>query len=201
MNDPRARAVLDYWFGDLDHTRAYFRERNRLWFGGAPETDDFIRASFEADLIEAAAGHLAAWSDTPRGSLALIVLLDQFSLNLYREEPRSYDQSALAIPLARKLVDTGLEHTLTPAERVFVYLPFEHSEALPDQELSVALYRRLAKESPPALTEIMTYYLDYAIRHHRVVARFGRFPDRNEVHGRPSTPEELQFLDSKDAPF
>jgi uncharacterized protein (DUF924 family) len=201
MNDPRAKAVLDYWFGDLDHTPAYFKARNRLWFGGESATDEHIRESFEADLIEAAAGRLAPWAETPRGTLALVVLLDQFSLNLYREKPRSYDQSALAIPLARRLVETKLERTLTPAERVFLYLPFEHSEVLEDQELSVALYDRLAQEAPPSLAAIMAYYLDYARRHHRVVARYGRFPDRNEVYGRPSRPEELEFLASDAAPF
>jgi uncharacterized protein (DUF924 family) len=201
MNDPRAKAVLEYWFGDLDHTPSYFKARNRLWFGGESATDEFIRASFERDLIEAAAGRLAAWAATPRGTLALIVLLDQFSLNLYREQPRSYDQSALAIPLARQLVDTELERTLTPAERVFVYLPFEHSETPADQELSVALYERLAREAPRSLAPIMDSYLDYARRHHRVVARYGRFPDRNEVYGRPSRPEELEFLASDAAPF
>ncbi len=201
MSDPRARAVLDYWFGDLDHTPRYFSERNRLWFGGGEEVDGYIRRTFEADVDSAVAGRLRSWAETPRGSLALIVLLDQFSLNLYREQPRSYEQSALAIPIAERLIDGGLSWTLTPAERLFVYLPLEHSEKLEHQERSVALFEELAGGAPAALRPALRGHLDYAVRHWRVVRRFGRFPDRNEVFGRPSTPEELAFLASDAAPF
>ncbi len=201
MDDFRARAVLDYWFGDLDHTARYFDERNRLWFGGGQEVDDQIRERFGRDLQAAVDGRLESWRGTPRGSLALIVLLDQFSLNLHREQPRSYLQSEKAIPVTRQLVDQGLTFTLTPAERVFVYLPLEHSEKLADQERSVGLFEELARGAPATLRPAMDGYHDYAVRHWRVVARFGRFPDRNEVFGRPSSPEELEFLASDAAPF
>jgi uncharacterized protein (DUF924 family) len=193
--------VLDYWFGDLDHTPRYFSERNRLWFGGGEQVDGEIRERFAGDLRLAVEGRLADWEATPRGSLALIVLLDQFSLNLYREQPPSYLQSALAIPLTGRLVEQGLIWTLTPAERVFAYLPLEHSEKLEDQDRSVALFEDLARAAPPSLRSAMLSYLDYAERHRRVVQRFGRFPDRNEVFGRQSTPEELRFLASDEAPF
>jgi uncharacterized protein (DUF924 family) len=199
--DPRARAVLDYWFGDLAETPRYFAERNRLWFGGAAETDAHIRSHFESDVTAAAEGWLAAWEATPKGCMALIVLLDQFSLNLYREQPRSYQQSELAIPLAERAIARGWERQLTCAERAFLYLPFEHSEKLPDQERSVALFEALVREAPPALKPAMEDAHHWAVRHWRVVARFGRFPDRNEVFGRPSRPEELAFLASDEAPF
>lgn len=201
MDDPRAKVVLDYWFGDLDHTPRYFAERNRLWFGGGEEVDGHIRSHFERDLTLAVSGRLESWETTPRGGLALIVLLDQFSLNLYREQPQSYDQSALAIPVTRRLLHSALDWTLTPAERVFAYLPLEHSEKLEDQERSVALFEALAQGAPATLRQPMEGYLDYAVRHWRVVQRFGRFPDRNEVFGRPSSPEELAFLASDEAPF
>ncbi len=201
MLDPRARLILEYWFGDLDHSPTYFSQRNELWFGGGDEVDEYIRIQFEADLTHAVAGGLPDWEQTPRGCLALIVLLDQFSLNLYREQPRSYTQSELAIPLTDRLSEQGWIRTLTPAERVFAYLPLEHSERLVDQERSVALFRELAAEAPPSLRSPMNSYLDYAIRHWRVVERFGRFPDRNEVFGRRSTPEEEAFLASDAAPF
>jgi uncharacterized protein (DUF924 family) len=199
--DSRAKSILDYWFGDLDHTPEYFAQRNRLWFGGGDVVDGHIRRHFESDLKLGVDGRLEAWQATPRGSLALIVLLDQFSLNLYREKSQSYTQSALALPITESLVREDLTRTLTPAERVFVYLPLEHSENLADQERSVALFEELARDAPSALREVMTGYLDYAERHHRVVARFGRFPDRNDVFGRESTPEELAFLASDEAPF
>ena len=201
MLDPRAKAVLDYWFGDLDQTPTYFELRNRLWFGGGDDVDEFIRTTFEADLNLAVAGKLGRWEETPKGSLALVVLLDQFSLNLYREQPRSYEQSALAIPIAKRVIEQGQDSVLTPAERVFLYLPFEHGETVSLQERSVALFDALAKSASPPLREVMAGYHQWAVRHWRVVARFGRFPDRNEVFGRPSTPEELAFLASDEAPF
>ena len=201
MQDPRIRAVLDYWFGDLDQTPEYFRRRNQLWFGGGEKVDGFIRERFETGVILAAEGKLDDWRESPKGSLALIVLLDQFSLNLYREQPKSYRQSELAVPVSEHVLAKGWDYVLTPAERVFLLLPFEHSEKLSDQERSVALFEVLARDAPPALADIMAGYHEYAVRHWRVVERFGRFPDRNEVFGRPSRPEELAFLASDAAPF
>lgn len=199
--DPRAEAVLQYWFGELNFTETYFDRRNRFWFGGGETVDAHIRAHYETDVIAAADGKLESWKQTPKGTLALIILLDQFSLNLYREQPRSYRQSELAIPLARHLIDRGWEWTLTPMERVFAYLPFEHSENLEDQEYAVELYQKLADGAPETLRAVMDGYLDYAERHHRVVKKYGRFPDRNEVFGRENTPEEESFLASDEAPF
>jgi uncharacterized protein (DUF924 family) len=200
MLDPRARKVLDFWFGDFDPTAAYFAERNRLWFGGGA-VDDEIRRTFGDDLRRAVAGELRAWEATPKGSLALIVILDQFSLNLYREQPESYRQSELALPIAARLIEQGLDRALSPAERIFVYLPYEHSEKIADQERSIALFGELAATAPPALRPALGDALQWAVRHWRVVQRYGRFPDRNEVFGRPSTPEEVAFLASDEAPF
>jgi len=201
MLDPRAAAVLDYWFGDFDQTPKYFARRNTLWFGGDKRADEYIRQTFEADLDDAVAGKLHEWAETPKGCLALIVLLDQFSLQLYREQPRSYEQSTLAVPIAERAIESGWEWVLTPAERVFLYLPFEHAENLARQERSVALFETLTRGGPPELRQVMEAYHHWAVRHWRVVARFGRFPDRNQVFGRPSTPEELAFLGSDEAPF
>jgi len=203
--DPRAKTILDYWFGSLDHTLEYFKERNRLWFGnGGPEslkTDEYIRSHFEATLIEAVDGKLRHWEQTPKGCLALIVLLDQFSLNLYREQPRSYEQSAMAIRIADQTIERGFHQTLTFAERVFLYLPFEHGESIENQFKSVALFEQMANQAPEYLKVVMKNYLDFAARHAVVVKKYGRFPDRNAVFGRPNTPEEEAFLASDAAPF
>ena len=205
MLDPRAKTILDYWFGSLDHTPEYFKERNRLWFGnGGPEslkTDEYIRSHFEPTLIEAVEGKLGDWEASPKGCLALIVLLDQFSLNLYREQPRSYEQSALAVRIADHMMEQGFHQTLTFAERVFLYLPFEHGESIESQFKSVALFEQMAGQAPEYLKPVMKDYLDFAVRHAVVVKKFGRFPDRNEVFGRKSTPEEEAFLASDAAPF
>lgn len=199
--DPRAQAVLEYWFGDLDQTSEYFEERNSLWFGGTAEIDEYIHANFAKDLELAALGKLTEWEKSPKGSLALIVLLDQFSLNIHREKPKSYLQSAMAIPIAERAIERGWEFVLTPAERIFLYLPFEHGESLAHQERSITLFKTLTGQGPPALREMMDFYLDFARRHHRVVAKYGRFPDRNEVFGRESSLAEKEFLASDEAPF
>lgn len=199
--DSKARIILDYWFGDLNVGHDYFDERNKLWFGGRKKTDEYIREHFEPSLKQALKGEFENWKATPKESLALIVLLDQFSLNLYREQPASYENSARVIPLAKEMVQKGWDWTLTPMERVFVYMPLEHSENILDQELSVTLFKGLATTTAAAFKENMDGYLDYAERHHRVVAKFGRFPDRNEVFGRADTPEEKVFLASDEAPF
>ena len=199
--DSRAAAVLDYWFGDLDQTPAYFRARNRLWFGASAKTDAEVREKFSTDRDRAVAGEYNAWKETPKGALALIILLDQFSLQLYREKPESYAGCALAVPIARHVIDSGWEWVLTPAERAFLYLPFEHSENIPDQEYSVRRFESLARDVPTPFKPQAESVLDYARRHARVVKRFGRFPDRNEVYGRTSTAEELAFLASDEAPF
>ena len=197
----RAKAVLDFWFGDLDQTPEYFAWRMPFWFMGGRKVDESIRQHFGKDLLKAVKGEYASWEKSPREALALIVLLDQFSLNLYREQPRSYDQSKLAIPFAERLIQRKLHRLLTPIERAFVYLPFEHGETLRHQTRSVALFRELYREAPSYAKPTFAGTLDYAIRHARVVRRYGRFPDRNEVYGRKSTAAELKFLASDRAPF
>lgn len=201
--DSKARGILDYWFGDLAQTPEYFKSRNKLWFMGGEKVDAHIRKHYEADVVRATLGEHDDWLESPRGCLALIILLDQFSLNLYREQPRSYRQSELAIPITRRIITRGWEKELTEVERVFVYLPLEHSELLPDQEEAVRHFEKLAASVPARtpLREAMEDYLDYARRHERVVRKYGRFPDRNEVFGRTSTPEEEAFLASDEAPF
>lgn len=201
MSLTRISRVLDYWFADLNLTPSYFEERVSLWFQKSAETDQYIREHFEKDVEAAVKGELSAWEETPEGLLALIILLDQFSLNLYRGEAKAYQQSQMAIPLAEKMIETGWVETLTPAEKLFAYLPFEHSEDKHIQERSVRLFKDLVEEAPLNLKTQVEFFLDFAIRHQRVVERFGRFPNRNSAFGRESTPEEKAFLNSSEAPF
>lgn len=185
----RVDAILTFWF---DHPKApgseYGRQRS-VWFKKDPAFDETIRAHFLSDYEQAAAGQLAHWLGQPRDCLALIVLLDQFPRNLFRQSPRSYATDELALTAARYAIAQGYDQALLPVERIFIYLPFEHSEALADQETSVRLASALAEQSPELIS-----ILDYAIRHQAVIQRFGRFPHRNEVLGRPSTPAEAEFL-------
>ncbi len=199
--EARAKKVLDTWFSDLDQSEAYFQRQSRFWFMGGEKVDAQLRAEFSGLLDEAMEGKLDSWAETPKGCLALIVLLDQFALNIHRERRLGYEASERAIPLALRILDKSWDYTLTPAERIFAYIPLEHAESLELQEKCVALFTRLADGAPAELAGFLKGTLDYAGRHLVVVKRFGRFPHRNAALGRESTPEELEFLASPQAPF
>lgn len=192
MNAPED--VLDFWFGPLRPAEAPEAGRFALWFGKNPETDRAIRERFEADVLLASEGRRDSWAATPRGTLALVVLLDQFPRNLWRGAPRAFAFDARALALSLAAQARGDDRALHPAERGFLYLPMEHAESLEMQERSVRAFARLAAEAPPALRELTESFRDYAVRHRDAIARFGRFPHRNAILGRPSTPEEIAFL-------
>ena len=179
--------VLTFWFqGDRNN----FRE---AWFRRDPAFDAAIRARF-GDATEAArGGDFAGWAATAEGTLALLILLDQFPRNLYRASPLAFASDARARDVAR----AGLRHAdaMTPTERSFLYLPFEHSENLYDQDVSVHLFGIMAGEPGMAST------LDYAERHREVIRRFGRFPHRNAALGRVNTAEEVAYLAQPGAGF
>ncbi len=200
--------IYSYWFGNLSERAEYFAERNALWFGGSDETDREIRNRFghvlESAILPNEAGiahEFLKWTESDKGTIALIVLIDQFSLQLLREKPESYERSALMIPIVKSAIERGVEKHYALSEKAFLYMPLEHSENIADQELSVRCFKRMVAEATGEKLEFAKGYLDYAERHARVVKRFGRFPDRNEVYGRKSTDEELKFLASDEAPF
>jgi uncharacterized protein (DUF924 family) len=197
----RFEDVLQFWFGNRAGTERYFQERMALWFGGAPLTDMTIRKAFGRDVEQAEQGELEHWQDTPEGCLALIILLDQFSLNIYRDEPRSFQNSAMAVPLALKAIERGWDKQVHWTERPFFYLPLEHAEDLSLQKMCVELAREMVQDSPVHARESMEGFHHYAVLHLEVIERFGRFPDRNSVYGRPSTPEEQMYLDQGGPPF
>jgi uncharacterized protein (DUF924 family) len=173
--DPRAREVLDFWFrGDA---------RDPRWFRKDPAFDDVVRERFLPLYQLAADGRLAGWTEAPAECLALIVVLDQFPRNMFRGERRAFATDALALEAARSIVSNGWDRTMREAEKLFAYLPFEHSESLPDQDLACELMQDFEAEQ-----------LRYALRHREIIRRFGRFPHRNSALGRPSTAEEIEFL-------
>lgn len=177
--------VLLFWFGEPG-AAAQLRHRD-LWFTKSDATDRLIAERFGALVEEALLGKHDDWAATPRGALALVIVLDQFTRNIHRNTPRAFAGDARALALATRLVDTARDLALAPVERWFVYLPFEHSERLVDQYESVRLFERLAADGLEAP-------LDWARRHFDVVAQFGRFPHRNAILGRESTPEEVEYL-------
>jgi uncharacterized protein (DUF924 family) len=194
--------VLAYWFGDGDRDDPrQVGERMALWFGHDAKTDAEIRERFGDAVRAAASGELEHWAATPRGRLALIILLDQLSRNAHRGTAQMYAGDERALRHACAAVDAAEDAELAFLERIFVYLPLEHAEDLAMQERCVALFRRLRDEAPPTHAQAAETYVDYAIRHRDVVARFGRFPHRNSILGRESTPEEVEFLTQPGSSF
>ena len=177
--------------------------RRALWCGTDAaqqrRADELIRSRFGSLLERAAAGELAVWADSPRRRLSLILLLDQFPRSVYRGTGRAFagDREALALTLSG--MQSAADAALTPVERIFFYMPLQHAELRDAQDESVAAYRRLLNEAPQELKAMFASSLEYAELHRSIVARFGRFPQRNRVLGRRDTPEEREYL-GRDAP-
>jgi uncharacterized protein (DUF924 family) len=178
--------VLDFWF--LAPGSAGHGALRAAWFRKDAQFDALIKSRFGASIEQALAGRLPHW-DGPSGALAQILLLDQFTRNVYRDTPHAFGGDALALALAQDLLAAGGDSALSPVQRAFVYLPFEHAEDMALQQQAVALFAALRDEAPA-----LSGMLDFALRHRDVIARFGRFPHRNRILGRTSTPQEQQFL-------
>ena len=194
--DTKASAVLDFWFGDVG-SDDYGAERKE-WFTKSDDFDETIRSRFGADVRRAIDGEFDHWahdSAPNRQTLALIVLLDQFPRNIYRNSGDMYAGDAKALAAAQAMVAAGRDVSLQPIERVFCYLPYEHSEDLGVQEESLRLFAQLVGQSAGG------NFLQYAKAHHVIVERFGRFPHRNELLGRESTEQEITFLKEPGSSF
>ena len=185
--DAQAQAVLDFWFLPPDHPG--HGQARAQWFRKDEGFDAQIRTRFGALIDAAIAGGLRAWDATPHGALARLIVLDQFTRNVHRGTPRAFAGDSQALALAASMTQQGLDRQLAPMLRAFAYLPFEHAEDLAMQARAVELFQRLAQAQPG-----FESMLDYAERHQEVIARFGRFPHRNAILGRTSTPQELEFL-------
>jgi uncharacterized protein (DUF924 family) len=195
-----AQEILEFWFG-AQTAGPPSAERLRFWFGGEAESDRLIAERFAAAVEQAMAGGYQEWAVTPHGALARILLLDQFPRNIYRHSPSAYAGDAQALALCCRGLSEGQDRGLSLIERAFFYLPLEHAEDLDMQERSVKMFENLLAEAPPDWQEVAESFLDYAIRHRDVIARFGRFPHRNKVLGRPSTPQEEEFLKEPGSSF
>jgi len=186
-SEPRAQSVLTFWFGQGG--------RDKRWFEKSRSFDDEVRRRFLGLHEEGARGDLVSWKERTGDCLALIVLLDQFPRNMFRDTPRAFATDGLALEAARHALAQGYDRTLQPLERMFVYLPFEHAESLAEQETACALTRPLE-----AFAETDDVYR-YAVAHRDIIARFGRFPHRNAILGRASTPGEIEFLKGPGSSF
>ncbi len=174
-DDELIEEILDFWFS----ARA-----KPLWFKSTEAFDDELRAVYQDVWELARAGTYDHWELEPRGALALVIILDQFPLNMFREDARQYSTEAHAREVAGQAIDRGFDAVLSDEQKAFLYLPFMHSESLEDQDRSVELYRNAGLDEN----------LRYATHHRDIVRRFGRFPHRNRVLDRTSTEEELEYL-------
>jgi uncharacterized protein (DUF924 family) len=188
----KAEEVLDFWFGrEGEPGYGEFREE---WFGKDPEFDQLVRDRFQVLREAAAKGRLDGWKEEARSCLALVILLDQFPRNMFRGDPNSYATDRKAQEIAEYAVDRALDRELPAFQRMFLYMPFMHSENLEHQRRSVELFGILAGEDEGDSTY-------YAVRHMEIIERFGRFPHRNEVLGRRTTVEEAEFLTQPGSSF
>lgn len=185
--------VLDFWFGREDEPG--YGEFREAWFRKDEAFDDEVRERFGDLYEEAASGALDGWRDDARSCLALVILLDQFPRNMFRGDPKTHATDGKALEISKYAVDRALDRELPAFQRQFLYMPFMHSEDLEDQRRSVELFEVLAG-GPDSADEP-----SYAVRHMEIVKRFGRFPHRNEILGRPTTPEEAEFLQQPGSSF
>ena len=178
--------VLNFWFGNPED--ADYGKPRKFWFIKSLDTDKQIKSRFETTYQAAARGELNDWRTSALSCLALIIVLDQFPRNLYRGKPQSFATDRMALEMANYALEQNYDRQLLPVQRWFIYLPLEHSENLADQKRSLQLFSSL-KDDPDSESTI-----DYAQKHLDIIKRFGRFPHRNEILGRESTPEEIEFL-------
>lgn len=185
--DPLASAILAFWFGPPPHAT------RDVWFRKDPAFDALIASRFGTDVEAALVGAFREWTTTAHGTLARVLLLDQFTRNIFRGTPRAFAGDAQALEMASAAVDRGLDRGLDHNERWFLYMPFQHAENLAAQERSLTLFRVLDRDDPGALK--------WPENHAAIIRRFGRFPHRNSILGRDSTAEELAFLQEPGSRF
>jgi len=196
------KTVLEFWFGGPDPQAADLEERIDFWFAAGPEDDAMIQQRFDAAVGDALSGQLNPWRDSPRGRLALIILLDQLTRCLYRGTPDAFVGDAAASALSAGAMDSGMDGKLGILERAFLYMPLQHAEDIDLQARSVAAFESLLKETlGDGLRTQMKRFFASAKTHRGIIERFGRFPHRNHTLDRECTPQEIEFLRLPAAPF
>lgn len=193
MTDALQTQVLDFWFGALGPDGKVTPEKQARWWKKSSDFDALCREQFEVALREATQAAAEASAATPRGALAFIILCDQLSRNMHRDTPGAFATDSLALSVTQKLISSEMLTQLSPVERSFALMPLMHSEELSVQEQSIEQFTELAKDGHNNL--------DFAKSHKKIIDQFGRYPHRNVILGRQSTPEELQFLEGPGSSF
>ncbi|MGB8331119.1 MAG: DUF924 family protein [Polyangiales bacterium] len=197
----RTKRILEFWFGQLDELGRSRPEQRKRWWTKSESFDQAIESEFLSDYEAIVAGTREAWRSSAHGALAYIIVLDQFSRNMFRGTPKMFAADERARKACREGLDAGFDTKLCFDERVFFYLPLEHSEDMEDQLRCRALFEELLRCAPAPVQGDAKYYLDFAERHKAIIERFGRYPHRNEILGRASTAEEIAFLEEPGSSF
>jgi len=193
--------VLSFWFGELDAEGLAHPDTQRRWFTKDEAFDAALRDNFLEDHRAIVGEEREHWLVDPRGRLAYVVVLDQFSRNMFRGTPQMFATDAQALRAAKGCIEKGADRPLAVAERQFMYMPFMHSEELADQDRCIELFEALRDEQTGRCRDSVENALRFAVMHRDIVAKFGRFPHRNAILGRASTPEEAQFLEGPNSGF
>jgi len=200
-HDPSVTSIIDFWIGPLAESGLASREKSDLWFARSPSFDKAVRREFSGVYQDVVAGRHDDWQQTPRGALALVLVLDQFSRNMFRDTDQMYATDAQAARISKRAIAAGLDRQLVGSERVFIYMPLMHSEDLGDQEECVRLFEAFLQESEGPLARALARSLEFAKAHRDIIEAWGRFPHRNHLLGRPSTTAELEFLETPGSSF
>jgi uncharacterized protein (DUF924 family) len=195
----RIDEILSFWFKEQALSAPQIDRRMDIWFGADAEFDAAIKAEFEDDMERASEGQLDHWADEPRGRLALILLIDQFRRNVYRNTAKAFSHDKLALKLCVEGAMAKKDKGLTPIQKVFFYMPLQHAESAKVQAKSVELFNKLAESVSPTYQETFLTVAQFAELHKDVIDQYGRFPHRNELLGRDNTPEEDEYL-ANDSP-
>jgi len=190
----RIERILSFWFKEHDLTAPQIDARLDTWFGEDPVFDHEIEEQFSRDVEDASRGAIDHWADQPEGRLALIILLDQFRRNIYRNTAEAFAKDKSALKLCVEGAMQKQDKGLTPIQRVFFYMPLQHAESRKVQAKSVEIYSRLAQAVSPTYRETFETVAQFAELHRDIIEQFGRFPHRNKVLNRKNSPEEEQYL-------
>jgi uncharacterized protein (DUF924 family) len=193
--------ILSFWFGYGSSNQDVIQDKSALWWKKSPALDAEIKQRFEPCLISLKNNRLEDWKSTASSILAMILLADQFSRNIYRDTPAAFESDPLAASLCLQGIQDRKDSELKLVERVFFYMPLMHSESDELQDKSVELFTHIVDTSEPGEKKYFQGNLDYAIQHRDIVKRFGRYPHRNKILGRQSTPEESEFLKTPGSSF
>jgi len=197
----RIEKILEFWFGTFPDAWSGDESRCDMWFKNGAAYDTEIFSAFGTDYFRAIDGELDHWADSPRGRLALIILLDQFSRHIHRGTAEAFAQDQKSQQLCIEGIGTGDDQGLHPVERSFFYLPLEHAEDIELQNLGVQAFSQLVQDVPQQYREPFEVALEWAQKHQYVIEQFGRFPELNEILGRESTAEEIGFIKAGEYSF